>query len=141
MIDRMARDTFITLILDLINGKISNDEFEDALPETRDKAISEIAENGMWFLYSDLHEHKLIAKHKVSTIDKQTVFRWILFLKADLEYKWPNVSIGLSFLNKLSFGLIGQSQKQAWKDTGDIDYWPFINENQYNKTKTNIDSK
>jgi hypothetical protein len=130
MIDRNSRDKLINLIDELISGHISNDEFEDALPISKDIAILEIFQNGIWYLYSDLHEHKLVDKKQLSDSDKEHVAWWLVFLKTNLEYKWPVINIGNHILSKLTFGFLGQNQQKAWEKFGDINTWPFADSKQ-----------
>ncbi len=52
MIDIENRNRIAELIGSLSSGLISNDEFEGALPESDDSAISEIFFHGAWYLCS-----------------------------------------------------------------------------------------
>jgi len=58
MIDRPARDQLSRNLRLLVSGKISDDQFEEGIPETGDAAIMAFA--GMaWLLYSDMYDHRL----------------------------------------------------------------------------------
>ncbi|WP_428740105.1 hypothetical protein, partial [Sulfurimonas sp.] len=89
MVDLSTRTEFAEQIRHLVSGQISNDEFEDRLPESKDKAIREIFWNGVWGLYDDLKEHKLRGPFRIDKKYRGDIARWILFLKSDLEYEWP----------------------------------------------------
>src|SRR5271170_4935429 len=89
MTDKSARTKFAELIRQLAAGLITNDQFEDRLPQNVDHAIHEVYFNGVWGLYSDLYEYRLVGKHSVPKEARRVLGRFILFLKSDLEYKWP----------------------------------------------------
>src|SRR5436190_16244886 len=100
MVDRKARSRFAESIRALVAGQITNDEFEDLrLPtlDTSDPAIVAIFDEGVWRLYSDLHEHRLRGKYALSRKNTSDVARWILFLRTDLPYEWPQLR-GLRYL-------------------------------------------
>ena len=86
MIDREARNTLAELIRSLSSGLITNDEFENAIPNSMDDAIMEVFSNGAWCLYSDMKEYKLKGKDALTEDDRSMVARWVLFLKTDFEY-------------------------------------------------------
>ena len=138
MIDRSARNSLCELIRGLASGLITNDEFEDNIPVSNDIAIVEVWSQGAWLLYDDLREYKLTGKDALTKEDKSMVARWILFLKSNNEYVWPNVEFKKRFLHAISFGKFGQSTLEAWKEVGDINYWPFISENQLNSAKKEV---
>ncbi len=71
---------------------ISNDEFENSIPESEDKAIKEVFLNGGCLLYSDMKDYKLKGKDALDKVVKKEVARWVLFLKSNYEYSWPSVS-------------------------------------------------
>lgn len=135
MIDREARNKLAELMRSLVAGAITNDEFEDALPNSPDDAVWEVFHKGAWCLYSDLKAHKLKGEHALPDADKSVVARWILFLKSDYEYGWPSSSFREAFLKSVSLGLFGQSTLDKWKAYGDVSYWPFVDRNQFNEAK------
>ena len=134
MVDRKARNLFAQSIRALVAGQITNDEFEDVrLPalHTADPAIAAIYQEGAWHLYSDLEEHRLRGKHALSSQDKAHVARWVLFLKTDLPYAWPELRglrfFALGIANIVTIGLANKVYANWFKRHGDIDVWPFIN--------------
>ncbi|WP_157372603.1 hypothetical protein [Photobacterium marinum] len=136
MIDRKARDELASLIRSLSSGQITNDEFEDRIPSSEDMAIREIAWLGAWGLYSDTKEYKLRGKNALCSTDKSMVARWVLFLKSDFEYSWPTPTLKERILHKLSFGFLGKSIRQQNSIDGDLQYWPFVDQAQFNAAKT-----
>jgi hypothetical protein len=136
MIDKAARNRLAELIRSLASGIISNDEFEEAIPESEDKAISEVFFHGAWCLYSDMKECKLKGADSLSDDARSVVARWVLFLKTDIEYKWPSASFKEAFLKSISLGLFGQNTLDKWEEFGDINHWPFINAKEFNDAKS-----
>jgi hypothetical protein len=133
MVDRESRSRFAESIRALVAGRITNDELEDSrLPELEadDPAISEIYKEGVWHLYSDLHEHHLRGKYAISRQDKATVARWVLFLRTDLPYEWPVLRgwrfFGLALANLISVGLANRFYSRWFAQQGKADIWPFI---------------
>ena len=135
MIDRDGRNKLAELVRGLASGLITNDQFEDSIPSSNDKAISEVYCKGAWFLYDDLRGYKLKGKYALSAEDKSVVARWVLFLKTDLEYEWPSPLFRERFLHFASLGLFGKSTKELWNETGIIELWPFLSEAQLIEAK------
>ena len=135
MIDRSARNKLAELIRSLVSGSITNDQFEDALPNSTDDAVWEVFHSGAWHLYSDMKEYKLRGEDLLSSDEKSMVARWILFLKSDYEYKWPSATFREAFLKSVTFGFFGQSTLDKWEEYGDVSYWPFESSNQFNEAK------
>jgi len=100
-----------------------------------------------WGLYDDTRCQKLTGYDKLTTESLKIISRCILFLHSDQEYKWPyfdslnpifKFSLSDFFFNLLSFGKIYRDkrleQKKSlieFKKTGDFDFWPFLNKNDY----------
>ncbi len=135
MIDRASRNRLAELIRSLSSGQISNDEFEDSIPESNDDAIRQVFSHGAWCLYSDMKEYKLKGKDALSRDDRTIVARWVLFLKTDIEYIWPSATFKEDFLKCISLGIFGQSTLDKWKVHGNVELWPFSNIEQFNKAK------
>src|SRR5687768_10006252 len=79
-------------------GRLTNDEFEDAWPQSADPAIVEIFDTA-WHLYDDLREHRLVGRDTLSPPTLAAVQRWIRFLETDLPYGWPRLRRGPSRQN------------------------------------------
>ncbi|WP_213999725.1 hypothetical protein [Arsukibacterium sp.] len=135
MIDREARNRLAELIRALASGRITNDEFEDALPLSEDNAVKEVFHHGAWCLYSDMKEYRLKGKDALSTEERSLVARWILFLKSDYEYEWPSASFREHVLKLVSLGIFGQSTLDKWQASGDVSYWPFLGSEQFQEAK------
>mgnify|MGYP000498263186 CR=1 FL=1 len=135
-VDRDNRKFFIQLLRELSMGIISNDDFEDLLPESDDLAIEGIAMHGTWLYYTDMQ----IENKAFEEAQKQEIRYWILFLESDLEYTWPEVSVGQRLLYWISFGRFGMSLKNTWESHGDIDTWPFLSKADLEKVSTKKDN-
>ena len=135
MIDRKARNRLSELLRSLASGQISNDEFEDSIPDSKDNAINEVFFNGGWLLYSDMKEYKLINKNSLEPVVKKEVAKWVLFLKSNYEYCWPRVPYTQRVLYTLTFGLFGSSYEKVWAASGNVDVWPFLKTEDFNKAK------
>jgi hypothetical protein len=101
MIDRPARDQLSRNLRLLVSGKISNDQFEDGIPETSDAAI--VAFAGMaWLLYSDMYQQRLVGRYAIEPSARREVLRWVLFLDSDYHYCWPKMYLpGLNPLRRV----------------------------------------
>lgn len=133
MIDQVARDGMATALRQLLARQISNDEFEAlvwSLP-TEDPVVRPI-ESRAWTLYDDLREHRL--ERELSKAMGSEVARWILFLQAGHEYRWPRGPLDRFPIrnwpvNLLTFGWWGRRKARllaAWEAHGDVAVWPFL---------------
>lgn len=90
MVDPIQRRRYARLLRALATGRLTNDEYEDAVSETvdlrKDKAIREIYGIAR-SLYSDMHEHRLKGPYALTHELRREVAKWLLFLYSDLEFK------------------------------------------------------
>jgi hypothetical protein len=140
MIDRPARDQLSRNLRLLVSGKISNDQFEDGIPETSDAAI--VAFAGMaWLLYSDMYKRRLVGRYANEPGARREVLRWVLFLDSDYHYCWPKMYLpGLhpllcvrpALMRWLSWpNAISPEHAAAFLAAGDRLAWPFISRSEY----------
>jgi hypothetical protein len=128
VIDRRARDRLAEQLRHLAGGRITNDEFEDSLPGSHDRAVREV-ERAAWMLYSDLREHRLTGSDALPREVRRAIARSIVFLHSDLEYEWPpHPCVGFRRVvgTVLSFGLIPKYFDRRYKASGEFEAWPFI---------------
>ena len=107
-------------------GQITNDEFEDRLPDSGDPLVR-IAENYGWSLYPD---HKSIyakGEYALSKTVKAEIARLVLMLRSDQDFPWPRSKPSMT-LNILTLG----SARRRWTQTHgkrakamDLAAWPF----------------
>ena len=136
MIDRKSRRQLAELLRHLGAGLMTNDEFETRCPRgSDDAAVRQILDQGAWFLYDDLHEHRLTGNYKLSSSNRENVARWILFLEKDLEYEWPvlpiMVRLALLPLNVVSLGWAGRGMQRYASRGGCAEVWPFRRRSDY----------
>jgi hypothetical protein len=100
-----------------------------------------------WGLYDDTRNHKLKGPDCLSPESLKIVARCILFLHTELEYEWPFfdtkspifsfslldflvclLTLGQNFRNKRKAQLVSY---EAFKKTGNYDYWPFYRKSDY----------
>jgi len=134
-IDQQARETLAESTRWLIGARITNFQFDDAVPKSADPAIHEIYNQLLWLLYCDLREHRLIGADKLSQAQRDAAARCVLFLKSGLPYLWPVLSRGQSALltlaNLLTLGMAGSIYFRRLSSAGDMTYWPFLSQSQY----------
>ena len=170
MIDTERRKKLAYHLRHLSIGLITNDEYENYitedisfgwLPEQYyrakeaefDDAIIKPMLELSWFLYSDLKEHKLIGKHKLTEKQIKDIARYILFLHSENKYEWKYIdltnplmrfsfkdiilsviTLGKHYQNKLNER---EKEYAELKNNADYEYWPFINRKQYEEELKN----
>lgn len=79
------RRRYARLVREFSRGAITNDEYEDRVDEItgRDTAVWHIHSRLMWFLYDDLHEHRLRGDHRITRPIRKEIARALLFLYTD----------------------------------------------------------
>jgi hypothetical protein len=134
-IDVPARRKFGELLRHLGAGRISNDQMEDAMPKSKERAIREIFWNGVWPLYDDLHEHKLTGPYRLAGDTRETFARAQLFLTTDLPYRWPHTCswriVYTLPVAILTFGFIRLDSWRFERCGGVLSVWPFFTATEY----------
>jgi len=89
-----ARAELSGAITELINGRISNDEFDEVYYglcfRSPDRTVAELG-GFAWGLYSSdlLMPYYLEGRHALAPEERAMMERALLFLSTDLEYAWP----------------------------------------------------
>ena len=131
MVDRDCRDDLARAIRRFAAGLITNDEFEAATvgcPLSPDAAVRSLCQ-AAWYLYDDLHEHRLEGRFRLGKDSRRELARWLVFLKSNLEYEWPDLTGWSWFLtvpNLVTFGLLRRLVRHWHDQRGDARAWPFI---------------
>jgi hypothetical protein len=137
VIDRQARNQLAEAIRALVSGQISNDEFERRVPSSDDPAVRHLYADGAWFLYSDLGVYRLRSKRRLSEAEKSEVARWVVFLKTDQSFEWPQPTASTRILlllgAVLSFGLVTKFYRRKYESRGEWQVWPFISRASYER--------
>ena len=139
MIDREARDKAAEVLRHFISGQITNFEFENKMPPSKDPVILAI-EDSMWCFYDDIQRHKMKGKWKLPNDTKEIMSRWIIFLHTEEQYQWPDTRF--AGVRPLKHGwlsnLLGKPKKeQEFMQSGSYSVWPFINMESYNNALQN----
>lgn len=140
MVDTESRNLLAENFRHLVAGLITNDEYEDAIYSNGicidDLGVKSLLD-AIWMLYDDTREHKLDMA-SFSQEDYNTLMRYILFLKSDQEYKWPdNMFQGLPrFLSYIfTLGIYPRIRDKQFAAAGDINYWPFLSKEDFEQAK------
>src|SRR3954463_6203619 len=92
MVDIQARREGARLLAEFFDGKITNDEYNDAFPSGSADTGLNVVYRRIWGYYSDLHSHYL-EQHELFEYDNALFQRCIDFLNTDLEYKGPPIGM------------------------------------------------
>jgi hypothetical protein len=137
MVDHEARKKATALVRQLRDGTITNDDFEDAWPRSQhDRALRAIART-LWASYDSRYTHTLEGRHALNDYGRALFDRRILFLRSDLEYRWPRDRLyagrGLPcWALVISFGLLLPAVRhlercyREQEAAGNSRVWPFI---------------
>jgi hypothetical protein len=139
MVNRTQRDAAGRVLRSLVDGVITNDEFEAQFPRGKEDSALPAIKANVWMLYSDLHRHKLTGKHEPNAETRALLERCVLFLDTDLAFEWPVPQVSLSNIGKNLRSRVGRwlgmeeegrqaGAKQDGLDGGDEDVWPFFRE-------------
>jgi hypothetical protein len=128
MVDLEGRRRAASLVAQIRDGLITNNQFEDAYPmKAKDRVLFAVFMD-VWSLYDDLHEHRL---ERLPDAVLERLRRCEMFLNTDLPYEWPRwfLSFGTFLLlpmNLVTFGLLGKLLRMKFERAGDASVWPFI---------------
>jgi len=132
-IDLVARTRLAELARQLATGHITNDQFEGRLPQSRETALQEIFYCGLWPLYSDFREYRLVKKHRLTPEDLAWVSRIVLFLRSGFPYRWPSTTspVPVALLSLATLGWYGRRWRKNLAPDGDKAVWPFFSQSEY----------
>ncbi len=92
MTDNRARAELAVALANLVEGRMTNDDFgalyAEHWVESTDRGVAGIAEYGD-SLYTDAMTYRLEGGYAVKDETRRVADRCILFLKTNLEYGWP----------------------------------------------------
>jgi len=134
-IDCNARNKAVSLLARILEGEITNYEFEDEWPYGKDPVLYAI-NTQLMFEYEERPE-KLISGGYFSQDILEMIKRCILFLRSGLEYEWPKHTL-MWFEIPVLDKLIGRDKKyqrlaEEFKAHGDFDVWPFLRQSDYER--------
>ena len=138
-IDQEARQHLARLARRLAAGAISNEQFENQRPNSREAALHDIYFHGLWPLYDDFIEHRLVGKWALGREERTQVARILLFLRSGLPYRYSRTT-GLTqapviLLSLVTLGWFGRFwYRRSWRG-GDESVWPFYTRNEYDAAR------
>jgi len=92
MVDLKERAALREALTELIEGRMTNDQFDDLYAcqwaESRDRAVVMIGDFGHC-LYTDLMTYRLEGRHAMDSETRKIAQRCLRFLLSDSEYAWP----------------------------------------------------
>lgn len=141
-----------SLVERLRDGEITNFEFESAWPTEGDpdKRALRAVRTMLWRYYSDLYEHKLDGKHRLSLEGREQFNLCALFLRSGLEYEWaiddfmqsgpsapssPASVLGLSNPPDIDYQKLNEEELLSIKAFGLNAIWPFFREEDLARAK------
>jgi hypothetical protein len=138
MIDRNSRDKLALALRRYAAKRITNDQLEYAGGNSKDRGVRAVQDMA-WRLYSDMHCHRAVGRHALDKDTRRAVARWVLFLRTDCEYSWPDHELRQAenrldqFVRDIfTAGQSSKKKRQKWQDfhgAGDFDVWPFLHKN------------
>lgn len=131
MVDTNSRATASELISKFAEGVLTNDEFDDQYPQSKDRAV-QVVRDRLWFFWDDLKTHRLEGDYQLDAASKELLSRCIRFLGTNLEYTGPMIGgTLLSGITKTWRGLFSTADRS--ESDGDVNapWWPFSSEEQY----------
>jgi hypothetical protein len=131
MVDRESRTRACELIGKFADGALTNDEFDDQYPESKDRGVQVVLER-LWFFWDDLKTHRLEGAYQLDAESKKLLNRCTQFLATDLEYAGPAIGGTLfSGIKKTWKGLFGEAALAESEGDVNAPWWPFTSEEQY----------
>lgn len=140
MIDRNARNSMAEATRHYLAGLSTNFVFDDTIFDLKsdDPAIKAIRDN-LWLIYDDIRKHKHEGKWKVSEEQREIIMRIIMFLKSDIEFRWPTVPGWYEGFRPLiwlfTFSVGTRSLDRRFEIKDDKNVWPFRNHDEIQVAK------
>jgi hypothetical protein len=134
MIDRDSRDRVALALRQFASGRLAQNELYARTTRARDSTdpgVTTLAEAIYW-QFLNLGPKRLVGRHALSREARRGIARWVLFLRSNEPYVWPQR--GPSFWDVVhAFATLGKSwiaKCERWSQTGDEKFWPFVSEQQ-----------
>ena len=134
-IDTIARRRLAELARHLAAGRITNFEFDDAVPRSSERAIHLVYNYGLWPFYDDLTRHRLTGKWALSPEGRSWVARIILFLRSNQPYRYYHPTLwGRLLALPVTILTLGVSdrlwRRYQWRHA-DKSVWPFYTREEF----------
>lgn len=134
-VDHDARRRLAGLARWLAVGRISNEEFEERRRDGTEAALHDVYFYGLWPLYDDFVEHRLVGRWALTPERRRRVARLVLFLRSGRPYRYPRATgithIPALLLSMATSGWFGGTWlRWRWRG-GDQSVWPFFSQQEY----------
>jgi hypothetical protein len=145
MVDKISRQRVRQILTAVAIGRITNYECEN---EFLDLPKDDPVVYAMFRTINEIggeDEETINAVFKRGTQMRARLCRWILFLKTDLEYHWPQerAAPGIrdfykpNFLARLlRFKTSTSLSNERFFKSGDYDVWPFLKEHEFESARS-----
>jgi hypothetical protein len=142
LVDRIKRSEGLKALRDLIDGRITNDEFMSRFPRSKDDSGITVILEAAWLQFSDLRTHKLTGRDSPAPERRAMLERCCMFLSTDLEFQWPpfKSAIGQGLLQLIGLGRPLEAIQREYKSAGDFEVWPFLKRSDYEASTKSIQS-
>ena len=140
MVDHVSRTKARDLIQKFADGQLTNREFDDQYPSSKDRAVL-VIRHELWYSWDDLFEHRLEGAYELNAESRAYVNRCIQFLATDLEYTEP--AMGGTLLSGIKNAWKGMFRKASTSESGtDVNnpWWPFSSEEEYRQHNSTLAS-
>ncbi len=140
MVDRNKRDEAAAVVRDLIDGKITNDQFVRQFPRSADDPAIPAILKAAWMQFSDHRVHKLTGRDAPTPGLRAVLERSWLFLTTNLEFQWPPAKprFGRGLLKLIGFRGRFLASDEEYKSHGDFEVWPFLRRSDYQAYALNL---
>jgi hypothetical protein len=134
-IDHEARKRLAELARWLAVARISNEEFAERWRSGSERALHDVFFYGLWPLYDDFTEHRLLGRWALTPEARKRVARIVLFLRSGQPYRYK-LATGVSslpalLLSVVTLGWFGRVWlRRRWKG-GNESVWPFFSREEY----------
>lgn len=144
MIDRPARDELYRALKKAALGKMSAFDCENvALSlDCKDRGIAALCRTLRKIVDEDNRSLKPIFAR--TTVMRRRLARWLLFLKTNAEYEWPNERLPPGILDFYRptlidrlIGIKARTERRigVFKQAGDYEAWPFISKQSLDEAR------
>lgn len=121
MVDKDKRLQAADLINKLMSCEITNYEYDDRFPRSKDDPALHAIYTMLWFTYNDVREHRMDGKHSLSPQAREVFEQSALFLETDIEYTGQKSFVDVTAPFKRLWNLISMKKEPSAVP----DCWPF----------------
>ena len=134
MIDRESRDQVALALRRFASGRLTQNELyarTTRVENSPDVGVATLAEAIYW-QFLNLGPKRLVGRHALTPEGRRDVARWVLFLRSNEPYVWPERGPSLGDIGRalLTVGKSWIAKCEQRSQTGDESFWPFVSRQQ-----------